>query len=164
VIPNLPNREFLLADNTPCQLCHYSDGDLNAIYALEKRANPHPWSRRNFADSIACRHLCVGVKVQHKWVAQAVFSVAAGDAELLIISVEPAWQGKGIAKKLIECMAEELASVARELFLEVRSSNDRAIQLYESLGFNQLGVRPAYYLSKAGREDAYIYGRTLRYF
>ena len=107
-------------------------------------------------------HICVGVKVAGDWCAIAVFSIASGDAELLIISVDPAWQGKGLATQLLQLMAEQLEDYAAELFLEVRASNDRAIELYNRAGFNQLGVRPSYYPAKNGREDAHIYGKTLR--
>ena len=43
------------------------------------------------------------------------------------------------------------------VLLEVRVSNQRAINLYQSVGFKQVGVRKDYYQhDKWGREDAYI--------
>ena len=42
------------------------------------------------------------------------------------------------------------------MFLEVRPSNPRAITLYESMGFNEIGRRPNYYPAKRGREDAVV--------
>jgi len=42
------------------------------------------------------------------------------------------------------------------LLLEVRPSNHTAIQLYHSVGFNEIGVRKDYYPAHNGREDALI--------
>jgi ribosomal-protein-alanine N-acetyltransferase len=42
------------------------------------------------------------------------------------------------------------------VFLEVRPSNPRAIALYESAGFRQVGLRPGYYQAEGGRENALV--------
>ena len=43
-----------------------------------------------------------------------------------------------------------------EAFLEVRPSNTAAIRLYQSLGFEQIGMRRGYYQAVGGREDAVV--------
>jgi ribosomal-protein-alanine N-acetyltransferase len=43
---------------------------------------------------------------------------------------------------------------ARKMFLEVRAGNGRALSLYQSVGFRQIGVRKNYYPGALGREDA----------
>ena len=48
-----------------------------------------------------------------------------------------------------------------QIFLEVRESNDAAINLYNKFGFNELGIRANYYKRDKGREDAIIMGLTL---
>ena len=47
------------------------------------------------------------------------------------------------------------------IFLEVRPTNFRAIKLYISMGFNEIGKRRNYYPTKIGREDALILAKTL---
>jgi ribosomal-protein-alanine N-acetyltransferase len=48
------------------------------------------------------------------------------------------------------------------VFLEVRPSNTAAVALYESLGFNEIGMRPGYYKTENGeREDALMMAYTL---
>jgi ribosomal-protein-alanine N-acetyltransferase len=47
------------------------------------------------------------------------------------------------------------------MFLEVRTSNTSAITLYESIGFNEMGLRPGYYPAQHGREDALLMGVAL---
>ena len=49
----------------------------------------------------------------------------------------------------------------REIFLEVRPSNERAIALYRKKGFHQVANRPAYYQANKGREDAAVLAKKL---
>jgi ribosomal-protein-alanine N-acetyltransferase len=58
-------------------------------------------------------------------------------------------------------MLEYLVDRARaagmsEAFLEVRPSNTAAIRLYQSMGFEQVGIRRGYYQAVGGREDASV--------
>jgi ribosomal-protein-alanine N-acetyltransferase len=45
---------------------------------------------------------------------------------------------------------------ATTLLLEVRPSNTRALDLYRHFGFQQIGIRRAYYPADKGREDALV--------
>ena len=47
------------------------------------------------------------------------------------------------------------------LFLEVRRSNKNAILLYEKKGFNEVGIRPNYYKTSDGNEDAILMALSL---
>ena len=49
------------------------------------------------------------------------------------------------------------------MFLEVRESNQAAMQMYLNHGFNEVGRRRNYYPTAAGREDALVYGLQLRF-
>lgn len=75
-----------------------------------------------------------------------VLRVLGDEGELQRIAVLPKAQGRGIARKLMDAMAG-LARLkgAREISLEVRESNERAISLYKSYGFEKEAVRRGYY-------------------
>jgi ribosomal-protein-alanine N-acetyltransferase len=85
---------------------------------------------------------------------------AADEAELANIAVAPAMRGQGVAAALLD---EALASAGHRgtarMFLEVRDSNVRARELYESRGFEEVGRRRRYYRRPV--EDALILRRTL---
>ena len=84
-------------------------------------------------------------------------SIAAGESHLLTIVVAKNMQGKGYGKKLLDEMIHLAAkNDAQAMYLEVRISNEAAIQLYHQRGFNELGVRSNYYPAEEGREDALI--------
>ncbi len=53
------------------------------------------------------------------------------------------------------------AAQVRQIFLEVRPSNDTALALYRKKGFHQVANRPAYYQASEGREDAAVLAKKL---
>jgi ribosomal-protein-alanine N-acetyltransferase len=85
----------------------------------------------------------------------AVASVLPPQGELESIAVAAAEQRQGIGRNLISALLEELkAEGVREVFLEVRASNQRAIGFYRSLGWTEAGRRPRYYADP--EEDAVL--------
>ncbi|MGF7168390.1 ribosomal-protein-alanine N-acetyltransferase [Sphingobium xanthum] len=79
----------------------------------------------------------------------------AGEAELLLLAVHPAYRGASHGRRLLDrCMTEAEGSGAQTMFLEVRAGNP-AIHLYSKAGFRQYNVRRDYYLGIDGnRYDA----------
>jgi [ribosomal protein S18]-alanine N-acetyltransferase len=75
--------------------------------------------------------------------------------EVHTIGVDPAYQGQGIGRRLLE----ELLAFADGgvVYLEVRTDNEVAIGLYRSVGFDQIGVRRRYY--RISGADAYTMRR-----
>jgi len=75
--------------------------------------------------------------------------------EVHTIGVDPAYQGQGIGRALLA----RLLTIADggTVFLEVRTDNDAAIGLYESVGFVKMGVRKRYY--RISGADAYTMRR-----
>lgn len=62
------------------------------------------------------------------------------------LAVDPGFQGKGIGRRLME-QAEVFAKKegARRLTLHVRVNNDKALHLYESMGYARIGLENSYY-------------------
>jgi len=85
----------------------------------------------------------------------AVVSLPAGEAELESIAVERGSQRHGVGRRLF---AEILEMLKREgipnVMLEVRASNERAVEFYRVLGFEESGRRRAYYADPV--EDALL--------
>lgn len=81
--------------------------------------------------------------------------VAPFEYEVHTIGVDPAYQGQGIGRRLLE----ELLDFADGgvVFLEVRTDNEAAIGLYRSTGFEQVGLRKRYY--RVSGADAYTMRR-----
>ena len=84
-----------------------------------------------------------------------IASLVPPQAELETIVVSAAEQRRGIGKRLMAAMVEELAAAAvSEALLEVRASNERAVVFYGSLGWRETGRRPRYYVEPV--EDAVL--------
>jgi ribosomal-protein-alanine N-acetyltransferase len=84
--------------------------------------------------------------------------LAADEAEILTLAVDPQKRRRGLAKRLVEAAgAYAVQGAAKALFLEVGVNNKAAYALYDSLGFRRVGARPAYYVRNSGpAEDALI--------
>ncbi|MEN9725005.1 MAG: hypothetical protein RLZZ98_514 [Pseudomonadota bacterium] len=139
-----------------------SVSDLDAIMAIERVNFPFPWTEGNFKDSMNSGYLCLVMEQAKQVMGYAVLMMVLDEAHLLNISVAQSHQGQGWGRYLLVQMME----MGREkgglnMFLEVRPSNHSALGLYESMGFNEMGVRPGYYPAHNGREDAVLMGMAL---
>ena len=132
---------------------------LDAVMAIEAAAYAFPWSRGNFIDSLAAgypAHVLHGARGEVLGYFVAMEGV--DEMHLLNITVAPAVQGHGHARTLIDALIALChRHKARELWLEVRVSNERARAMYLHLGFAQVGVRKGYYPAPSSRrEDAVV--------
>jgi len=68
--------------------------------------------------------------------------------EIFDIATVSEFRNRGFAKKIAaEALDFAQKNGARKIFLEVRESNERAINLYMSLGFEKYAVRKNYYVN-----------------
>ena len=136
--------------------------DLDAVMQIETVNFPFPWTAGNFKDSITSGHDCVLLQLDDSIIGYAILMMVLDEAHLLNISVASSHKGQGLGRHLLDHMMQ----IGREkgglnMFLEVRPSNIAAITLYESIGFNEMGVRPGYYPAHNGRENAVLMGVAL---
>lgn len=81
--------------------------------------------------------------------------VAAGEAEILTIGVDPRFARLGLGWRLMRAALREARDQAAEaVFLEVDETNVAAIGLYRKLGFVDVGKRRAYYQGAGGTRTA----------
>jgi len=136
-----------------------SIGDLNEIEAIEQRAYRTPWSRSMFASELAKgTSICLGAFEGDRLVGYIVNSRYVDAWHVMNVAVDPEYQRRGIATRLLERLFELTADDdGRGYTLEVRVSNGPAIRLYEKHGFERQGIRRGYYTDN--REDALIMWR-----
>ncbi|MEE9422853.1 MAG: ribosomal protein S18-alanine N-acetyltransferase [Gammaproteobacteria bacterium] len=136
--------------------------DLNEIMEIEKRAYEFPWSAGIFSDCLRVGYCCWAYEENNQIIGYGVMSVAAGEAHILNLTVQPDSQRRGIGEKLIKQFVQLAQRYEVDMILlEVRPSNKAAISLYAKLGFNEISVRKAYYPTVNGREDALILACSL---
>jgi ribosomal-protein-alanine N-acetyltransferase len=144
---------------------HYrpmTQADLPAVARLEKSLYAFPWSQGNFRDSLGAGYECWSVCENEVLIGYGVLMVALDEAHILNVAVASGWQRRGIGAGLVRHLVETARRAgALIVYLEVRPSNTVARQLYRTLGFQQIAIRPNYYPAIAGREDALFLGLTL---
>ena len=124
-------------------------GDAAAVAAIHKTGFAHSWSAREIADMLAApaNFGDVAATADRKKIGGFILSsLAADEAEVLAIAVDPRYRGQGLGKMLMRRnLARAKAAGAAAMFLEVDKSNAAAIALYRAFGFQNVGERKGYY-------------------
>ena len=116
------------------------------VCAVEQTAFSHPWTRLNFLDSLEAGYHCQLLLGGESLIGYFVAMKGVDEVHLLNLTVAPAFQRQGWAPLLLEALAGwSRAQGALWLWLEVRESNQRALDLYTRHGFRRVGVRKNYY-------------------
>ena len=136
-------------------------GEAAEVARIESEVYAFPWTLGNFIDSLNAGHSCWVCTVNSRLAGYAVMLIAANEAHLLNISIASEWQGRGLGTQLLRQLMQVAKPLAGIMFLEVRPSNANAQRLYDREGFQRIAVRPKYYPSLEGREDAIILARNL---
>ena len=130
--------------------------DLADVLLLERSVHSHPWRQSSFEDCLRGRQRCWLAESKGTLVGYVVVAHGGGDAELLNIAVAPNYQRKGIVSCLLQYAVDYVKDHADMMFLEVRVSNRKAIELYAREGFFEVGQRKNYYPTVNGHEDALL--------
>jgi [ribosomal protein S18]-alanine N-acetyltransferase len=139
-----------------------NERDLDSVTALEAGLQDFPWSRANFKDSLIAGHSIWVLRVGGDLVGFSVVMSVIDEAHLLNIGVCQRYRGQGYGARLLRhAMENARLNRAVKLFLEVRPSNQRAVELYRHFGFRQIGLRKDYYPAAIGREDALVFDKEL---
>jgi ribosomal-protein-alanine N-acetyltransferase len=144
----------------PLEIRPLAYADLPQVIAIERRAFPTPWSLAMFVLELSKPSgICLAAMERGVIVGYLVCSRYDTVWHLMNVAVEPPRQRQGIATALLERLFEQADRPNEQYTLEVRTSNDGAIRLYERFGFRAAGRRRAYYHDN--REDALIMWRTV---
>ncbi|MDH3990653.1 MAG: ribosomal protein S18-alanine N-acetyltransferase [Gammaproteobacteria bacterium] len=148
---------------TPANLRTMAHDDIAQVSDIERRSYDFPWSHGVFRDCLLAGYHCVVIERDELVVGYSILSVAAGEAHILNLCIDPNYRELGYGEQLLDEIMQraDLAEV-REVFLEVRPSNEIAIALYKKKGFRQIAERQAYYQAADGREDAAVLSKTLK--
>ena len=135
--------------------------DVRSLWEIEKVCYAAPWSLWCFLAEYAnskSTMLVAGPPPDEDWETRGyiIFWVVADEMHLLNLAVHPIHRRRGISRQLLDtAMAQARSQGAGVAWLEVRPSNQAALALYRSFGFEEVGVRPGYYTDNG--EDALIY-------
>ena len=152
----------MTACSEPVTIGALTPADSERCAELEARLfdGDDPWPAAAFNRELASKHNhYVAARVAGTLVGYAGISrlgrTSPFEYEVHTIGVDPAYQGRGIGRRLLD----ELLDFADGgvVYLEVRTDNEAAIALYRSTGFEQIGLRRRYY--RVSGADAYTMRR-----
>ena len=136
--------------------------DLDAVIAIEEASYTFPWTRGIFYDCLHVGYNCCVYEENGHVLAYGVMSTGGGEAHILTVVVQEDARGRQLGRQVMRHLLNMASKHKVEMvLLEVRPSNTVAINLYQNLGFNEVGVRKGYYPDAKGREDALIMGLEL---
>ncbi len=145
--------------------------DLEEVMVIEREAFRHPWSLELFRRELEhdWSTILVGVepltsapgKGSERIVAFLIFWLVHDEVHILNVAVAPEHRRKGIARILMaECEKRAHQANAALMTLEVRRSNQAALDLYREFDYRAVGVRPNYYVDEG--EDAIVMVKELK--
>ena len=147
-----PKPEPLVVHVVPMRRRH-----VRAVLRIEQQVYPRPWTMSLFLSELALRssRAYFVARVGREVVGYGGLMLSADDGHITTLAVDPRWQRRQIASRLLLVLAREaIARDTRSLTLEVRLSNRPAQELYRRFGFAPVGVRKNYYAET--NEDALV--------
>jgi ribosomal-protein-alanine N-acetyltransferase len=156
---SVQKAQSIAYQSEPLQFARMQADDVNEVLVIEYDIYPCPWTRGNFFDSLNNEY--------QPWVLRDASRMLVGyflmmpvvdEAHLLNITVRAQLHGHGFGRGLLD----KTIALAREgnmhsVLLEVRPSNQRAVDIYQRYGFSRIGIRRGYYpAAKGAREDAIV--------
>ena len=132
----------------------FSNDFLDDIISIEEKSFKKPWTKDMFLSSSLNEKVKFKIVLEDgKTVGFCLYWTIEDESEILNLAVDPMMRRRSIARKMLEYMEHDIKKEkSQSVFLEVRQSNEPAINLYLSLGFEKIGLRKKYYID----EDAIV--------
>ncbi|MCM0582594.1 ribosomal protein S18-alanine N-acetyltransferase [Weissella diestrammenae] len=125
------------------------------IFQISKAAyRGSPWSKQLFLNDLRNHNAeYLMVEIAGELVGFVGGNLVLDELSISNVAILPGHQGQRIGEKLLKMYFSRFPKGTR-ILLEVRSSNQRALRLYERLGFEIYNIREDYY--RDPKEDAYL--------
>jgi ribosomal-protein-alanine N-acetyltransferase len=130
---------------------------LKAVVAIEEQVFPSPWSLGLYLSELGLgpSRAYYVARADGEIVGYAGLMLAVGEGHVTTIGVSPAWQRRGVGRRLLLVLARTARERGAEaMTLEVRATNHGAQALYHQFGFVPAGIRKNYYAEV--HEDAIV--------
>lgn len=150
-----------------CYLARLRAEDVALLQPLEEQVQLAFWGVENYQrfleempEYFGCKAMMMADAGNETFIGFFLARSIYENLEILKLGVQPGFQRQGIGSQLMEtAYSEGLRRGCSRCFLEVRKSNQNAIQFYYRQNFRIAGTRLNYYTDPV--EDAWIMERAL---
>ncbi|MHB8483161.1 MAG: ribosomal protein S18-alanine N-acetyltransferase [Nitrospiria bacterium] len=132
--------------------------DLEEVLEIATASFSQPWTRGMFENEILKNPFSEQflVKVKGQTAGYLCMWSLFDEAHLLDLAIHPGFRRRGLGEKAVLNVIEKIKErKIKKIFLEVRASNEAAMQLYKKTGFFKIAERKGYYSNP--KEDALIF-------
>lgn len=137
----------MIAFERTAQCRHLSDASALEVARLHARCFDHPWSAKEFEGLLASTGIYgLGLYLGAALIGLSLIRAIMDEAEILTIGIDPAHRKQGMGEHLLSASEALVGNLGiRRFFLEVSVRNADALRLYEKSGWQNEGLRKAYY-------------------
>lgn len=135
--------------------------DLEPVLELQRRSFAHPWSSELFKREMTHDWSTILLAEDHdphdapRICGFLIYWLVHDELHILNLATDPDQRRRGVARALLQTTLDAgRAHKCSMATLEVRRSNEAAIELYRSFHFRAVGIRPNYYVDEG--EDAIV--------
>ncbi len=148
-----------------------SESDIEQVKQIEKDCRTGPWSLLDYKNEIGREDgLAFVIKEQNRVVGFILARLITKDStntdteiEIYNIAIKPIFQNQGFGEKLINQIIIYTANLhSRNIWLEVRKSNLKAIKFYKKNGFTEIFTRRNFYSNPS--EDGILMKKSVKDF
>jgi ribosomal-protein-alanine N-acetyltransferase len=133
------------------------------ILYIENNSYGYPWSEKIFNDCLKNNYLCRVLMLDNTLIGFLISSIIQDECHIMNLCVDSKYRGSGYGRLILNKLHDEIATInCKTVFLECRPSNIFAMNLYESEGYNEIGVRRNYYPAPNGYEDAIMLAKNVK--
>lgn len=150
--------------NGPIHFRPMTLSDVPQVHAIDQLSFSMPWPERSYHYELTqnpnsilwvAEVFCEQSDAPRRIIGMIVVWLVVDEAHVATLAVHPDFRGQGLSKKLLALgLRSAILRGAVDSTLEVRTSNLKAIKLYEKFGFHVVGQRPRYY--RDNNEDAIL--------
>lgn len=136
--------------------------DIKRVHEIEVASFKTPWSMDAFRSELVENTLAtyIVLELDETIIGYGGMWQIMDEVHITNVAVDVPYRGKGYSKELMSALIDyAITSGFKHMTLEVRVSNQTAINLYEKLGFFSVGKRPKYYIDTG--EDALVMWKSL---
>lgn len=141
--------------------------DIDDLLVIENKCFSDPWKKKDLQYEISENPVNVFLVLEKdlEIIGFIDFMITFNSATISQIAIVPEHRNKGYARRLLDAMEtmfpKDIENTVETITLEVRASNQKALNLYTKNGYEKITIKPKYYSN--GEDAIYMVKRLLKW-